>query len=63
MFLFGQVRYKEFFFTDEKLFTVKETFNKRRVYAWSSMEAREVLFDGECPMTASFLYIFVERLK
>jgi hypothetical protein len=37
----GKEHNKEILFTDEKFFTVKETFNKQnnRVYAWSFKEA------------------------
>lgn len=43
--LYGKERYKEILFTDEKIFTVEETFNKQndRVYAQSSKEARELV--------------------
>jgi hypothetical protein len=36
---------KEILFTDEKIFTVEETFNMQnnRVYAWSSKEARKLV--------------------
>ena len=56
---------KEILFTDEKMFTIEETFNKQndRVYAWSSKEARELVprierasvIGGECPLTESLL--------
>ena len=50
---------------------MEETFNKQndRVYAWSSKKDRELVPRiqlghypglGECPMTASLLYIFVK---
>ena len=37
---YGKERYKEILFTDEKIFTVEETFNKQndRVYTWSSKD-------------------------
>ena len=43
--LYGKEHYKQIFFTDEKMFTVEETFNKQnnRVYAWASKEACELV--------------------
>ena len=43
--LYGKENYKETLFTDEKFFTVEETFNKQndRVYARSSKEARKLV--------------------
>ena len=43
--LYGKEHYKEILFTDEKIFTVKEIFNKQndRVYRWSSKEARDLV--------------------
>ena len=40
-----QKRIKEILFTDEKIFTVKETFNKQndRIYAQLSKEARKLM--------------------
>ena len=56
---------------DEKDFAMEETFYKEndKVYARSSKEALKLVprieqgswFGGECPKTASFLYIFVKR--
>ena len=44
LFLYGKERYK-IFFTDERSFTVEETFNKQndRVYAQSFKEIRELV--------------------
>lgn len=43
--LYGKGRYKKILFSDEKIFSVEESFNKQndRVYARSSREARELM--------------------
>jgi hypothetical protein len=47
--LYGKERYKEITFTDEKYFTVEETFNKQndRVYLRSFKEASELVPGNE----------------
>ena len=42
---YSKEHYKEILLTDEKNFTVEETFNKQndKVYAWSSKEARKLV--------------------
>ena len=43
--LYGKEHYKEIIFTDEKIFTAEQTFNKQsdKVYTWPSKEARELV--------------------
>jgi hypothetical protein len=43
--LYGKELVKEILFTDEKIFTVEETYNKQndRVYAQSSKEPRQLV--------------------